>query len=160
MIIVEQRERASLADHVLLCCLHSFSSGCFVLQVSQFVASAEAQLKSGDYAAAVRTVDAGMRLDAGNRDLQAVLDRAKPRHEASERSRRSGLSTTELLKEKGDDFYKKASFEVSSDHPLPTSPPRARAALAVDGAIPVEFVFVPRFLYVNASACFCCFAVM
>lgn len=76
------------------------------------VSQAESQLKAGDYAAAVKTVDAGMRMDAGNADLQAVLDRAKPKFEAAERSRRSGLSGTELLKEKGDDFYKKASFEV------------------------------------------------
>lgn len=81
-------------------------------QVAQFVASAENQLKAGDYAAAVRTADAGMRLDAGNKDLQAVMDRAKPKFEASERTRRLGLSSTELLKEKGDDFYKKAAFEV------------------------------------------------
>lgn len=80
-------------------------------KVAQFVASAENQLKAGDYAAAVRTADAGMRLDAGNNNLQAVLDRAKPKFEASERARRSGLSSTELLKEKGDDFYKKAAFE-------------------------------------------------
>lgn len=81
-------------------------------KVSQFVSQAEAQLKAGDYGAAMRAVDAGMRLDAGNSDLKAVMDRAKPKFEAAERSRRSGLSSTELLKEKGDDFYKKASFEV------------------------------------------------
>lgn len=81
-------------------------------KVSQFISQAEAQLKAGDYGAAMRAVDAGMRLDAGNSDLKAVLDRAKPKFEAAERSRRSGLSSTELLKEKGDDFYKKASFEV------------------------------------------------
>lgn len=81
-------------------------------QVAQLVSSAQSQLKSGDYAGAVKTVDTGMRLDAGNKDLQAVLDRAKPKFEAAERSRRSGLSSTELLKEKGDDFYRKASFEV------------------------------------------------
>ncbi|CAM9572052.1 unnamed protein product [Sphacelaria rigidula] len=52
-----------------------------------------------------------MRLDAGNKDLQAVLDRAKPKFEAAERARRSGLSSTELLKEKGDDAYKRAAFE-------------------------------------------------
>ena len=60
----------------------------------------------------MRAVEAGMRLDAGNSDLQAVLDRAKPKFEAAERSRKSGLSSTALLKEKGDDFYRKASFEV------------------------------------------------
>lgn len=76
------------------------------------MASAESQLKAGDYGAAVRTADAGMRLDAGNKDLQAVLDRAKPKFEAAERARRSGLSSTELLKEKGDDAYKRAAFEV------------------------------------------------
>lgn len=83
-------------------------------KVSQFISQAEAQLKAGDYGAAMRATDAGMRLDAGNSDLKAVLDRAKPKFDEAERSRRSGLSSTELLKEKGDDFYKKASFEVSS----------------------------------------------
>eukprot|EP00903_Cladosiphon_okamuranus_P005515 g5494.t2 len=80
-------------------------------KVAQFISQAEAQLKAGDYGAAMRAVDAGMRLDAGNSDLKAVMDRAKPKFEAAERSRKSGLSSTELLKEKGDDFYKKASFE-------------------------------------------------
>lgn len=61
----------------------------------------------------MRAVEAGMRLDAGNSDLQAIMDRAKPKFEAAERSRKSGLSSTELLKEKGDDFYRKAAFEVS-----------------------------------------------
>ncbi|CAN0475544.1 unnamed protein product, partial [Ectocarpus sp. 12 AP-2014] len=41
-------------------------------KVSQFVAQAEAQLKAGDYGAAMKAVEAGMRLDAGNKDLQAV----------------------------------------------------------------------------------------
>ena len=81
-------------------------------QIAGLVSQAENQLKAADYAAAVKTVEAGMRLDAGNRDLQAVLDRAKPKYEAAERSRRSGLGKTELLKEKGDDFYKQAAFEV------------------------------------------------
>lgn len=80
-------------------------------KIAGLVSQAESQLKAADYAAAVKTVEAGMRVDAGNRDLQAVLDRAKPKFEAAERSRRSGLSKTELLKEKGDDFYKQASFE-------------------------------------------------
>lgn len=81
-------------------------------QIAGLVSQAENQLMAADYAAAVKTAEAGMRVDAGNRDLQAVLDRAKPKFEAAERSRRSGLSKTELLKEKGDDFYKQASFEV------------------------------------------------
>ncbi|CAM9249145.1 unnamed protein product [Scytosiphon promiscuus] len=80
-------------------------------KVAGLVSQAEAYLKAGDYGAAMRAADSGMRMDAGNRDLQAVLDRAKPKFEALERSRRSGLSSTELLKEKGDDFYKKAAFE-------------------------------------------------
>lgn len=80
--------------------------------MAQLISQAESQLRAGDYGAAVKTCDAGMRLDAGNSDLQAVLDRAKPKFEAAERARRSGLSRTELLKEKGDDFYKQASFEV------------------------------------------------
>lgn len=80
--------------------------------MAQFISQAEGQLRAGDYGAAVKTCDAGMRLDAGNADLKAVLDRAKPKFEAAERARRSGLSRTELLKEKGDDFYKQASFEV------------------------------------------------
>ncbi|CAM9766964.1 unnamed protein product [Discosporangium mesarthrocarpum] len=57
-----------------------------------------------------------MRLDAGNRRLVAVMSRAKPKWEAQERARRSGLDTTELLKEKGDDAYKQAQFEVAIKH--------------------------------------------
>lgn len=53
-----------------------------------------------------------MRLDAGNSDLKAILDQAQPAFDKAERSRKSGLSSTALLKEKGDDFYRKASFEV------------------------------------------------
>lgn len=118
-----------------------------LLQVSQFVASAEAQLKAGDYAAAVRTVDAGMRLDAGNRDLQAVLDRAKPKFDAAERSRRSRLTTTELLKEKGDDFYKKASFEVSQSAPHPP------ARYCCESAILEELPFCGVHLMAASGVC-------
>jgi stress-induced-phosphoprotein 1 len=80
-------------------------------KVSNFISQAESALKSGDYGSAVRICDSALRLDAGNTDVQRILKLAQPKFDAQERSRRSGLNKTELLKEEGDEHYKKAQFE-------------------------------------------------
>jgi len=80
-------------------------------KVEAFISLAQEQNKSGDYGAAFKTIDAGLRIDAGNQELNALMNRVRPRWEAQEKSRRAGLSRTELLKEEGDELYKNASFE-------------------------------------------------
>ncbi|CAM9527975.1 unnamed protein product, partial [Phaeothamnion confervicola] len=80
-------------------------------KVTSFIQQGQQLLAAQDYAGAMRAAEAGLRLDAGNRGLTGIIDRAKPKFEAEERSRRAGLGRTELLKEAGDDLYKQAQFE-------------------------------------------------
>ena len=55
------------------------------------------------------------RLDAGNPDIDSMMSKVRPKYEAQEKARKSGLGANELLKEKGDDEYKKANFEGAID---------------------------------------------
>lgn len=80
-------------------------------KVETFLQQAQAHNKAGDYGAAVRSLENGLRLDAGNSQLTSLMDRVRPLWEAEEKSRRAGLSRTEQLKEQGDDCYKAANFE-------------------------------------------------
>ncbi|CAM9895417.1 unnamed protein product, partial [Chrysoparadoxa australica] len=85
-------------------------------KVSSFISQAEAQMKASDFGAALRSIDSGLRMDAGNSDLVRLREKAQPMWEKLEKSRKSGLSSTEMLKEKGDDAYKKAQFEEAIQH--------------------------------------------
>lgn len=80
-------------------------------KVAGFISQAESALKAQDYSGAIKACDSALRLDAGNPDAQRILKVAQPRFDAAEKSRKSGLSRTEMLKEAGDDHYKKAQFE-------------------------------------------------
>jgi stress-induced-phosphoprotein 1 len=80
-------------------------------KVAAFISQAQAAMKSGDYGGAIKLCDSALRLDAGNSDVQRILQQAQPRFEAAEKSRKAGLGRTEMLKEAGDDHYKKAQFE-------------------------------------------------
>lgn len=73
--------------------------------------SAEKMLKSGDVAGAYKALDAARAVDSGNQQLQRTFERVQAQYEAAEKSRRSGLSPTERLKEQGDDRYKAGMFE-------------------------------------------------
>lgn len=80
-------------------------------KVASLIAQAESQLKNQDYASAVKTADSALRMDAGNADANRIISVARPRFEAEEKVRKSGLSKVELLKEEGDASYKEAQFE-------------------------------------------------
>jgi len=80
-------------------------------QVAAYCMKAEEQMQSGDIAGAYKTLDLASRLDAGNADIERMMSKVKPKYEAMEAKRKSGLSSTEIFKEKGDDAYKAANFE-------------------------------------------------
>lgn len=80
-------------------------------KVASFISQAETALKSGDYGSCVRLCDQALRLDAGNPDVRKLLSVAQPKFEMQEKSRKSGLTKTELVKEAGDECYKNAQFE-------------------------------------------------
>lgn len=82
-------------------------------QVANYCSKADEQMQSGDIAGAYKTLELASRLDAGNADIERMMSRVKPKFEAQERSRKSGLSRTELFKEKGDEAYKAANFETA-----------------------------------------------
>lgn len=80
-------------------------------QVASLCSTAEAQMQKGDIAAAFKTLELARRQDAGNPDLERMMNVVKPKYEALERQRKAGLSPTEQFKEKGDELYKAANFE-------------------------------------------------
>mmetsp|Transcript_1900 Transcript_1900/g.3454 ORF Transcript_1900/g.3454 Transcript_1900/m.3454 type:complete len:326 (+) Transcript_1900:277-1254(+) len=82
-------------------------------QVAAYCNKAEEQLQGGDIPGAYKTLELASRLDAGNSHIQSLMSRVKPKFEALEAKRKSSLSQTELYKEKGDEAYKAANFEVA-----------------------------------------------
>ena len=85
-------------------------------QVASYCGKAEEQMQGGDIAGAYKTLELASRLDAGNADIVRMMSRVKPKYEAMEAKRKRGLSSTELHKEKGDEAYKAANFEVAIGH--------------------------------------------
>ena len=82
-------------------------------QVAGFCSKASEQMGNGDLGAAMKTLELASRLDAGNAEVESMMKRVKPKWEEQERKRKSGLSPTEKFKEKGDELYKSASFELA-----------------------------------------------
>jgi stress-induced-phosphoprotein 1 len=80
-------------------------------QVAKYCTKASEQMQSGDLSGAFKTLDMASRLDAGNPDIDAMMKKVRPKYEAQERARKSGLSSTEKYKEEGDTKYKAADFE-------------------------------------------------
>jgi len=80
-------------------------------QVSSYCRTAEEQMQNGDIAAAYKTLELASRIDAGNSDIERMMNRVRPKYDALEARRKAGLSSTELFKEKGDEAYKAANFE-------------------------------------------------
>ncbi|GMI48965.1 hypothetical protein TrCOL_g13346 [Triparma columacea] len=80
-------------------------------QVSNYCSKASEQMQSGDISGAMKTLELASRLDAGNPDIAKMMGVVKPKWEKMERDRKGGLTTTERLKEAGDDKYKAADFE-------------------------------------------------
>lgn len=65
------------------------------------------------YEEALATLRAGQRKDFNNRDLNKLITDIEPLQAQVEAARRSGLNPVELLKEKGNDAFKAASFEAA-----------------------------------------------
>lgn len=80
-------------------------------KVDAAISAAEQQMRDNDIPAAFKTIDNAMRLDPTNNTLKNMMDRVRPKWEALEKQRVSGLSRTERLKEEGDTKYKNADFE-------------------------------------------------
>ena len=54
-----------------------------------------------------------MRLDPTNSKLNQMMDRVRPKWEAAEKARISGLDPVERIKEEGDTAFKASSFELA-----------------------------------------------
>jgi stress-induced-phosphoprotein 1 len=80
-------------------------------KVENFITSAQIQLKEDDVAAAYKSVDAGLRLDPNNTDLNRLMDRVRPLYERAEKQRLANLDPKERMKEEGDRLFKDAKFE-------------------------------------------------
>merc|ERR1739845_298728 len=85
-------------------------------KVASYCRRAESQMQSNDISGAYKTLELASRLDAGNLDIQRMISRVKPKFERMEARRKAGLSITELHKERGDEAYKAANFEVAIEH--------------------------------------------
>ena len=85
-------------------------------QVAVHIAKAEEQLQNGDIAAAMKTLELARRLDAGNADIERMMSKVKPKYDAMEKKRKASLSSTEVHKERGDEAYKNANFELAVEH--------------------------------------------
>ncbi len=75
-------------------------------QVVAYCNKAEEQMQSGDISGAFKTLELASRLDAGNPKIERMMKKVKPKFEQQEARRKSGLTSTELFKEKGDEAYK------------------------------------------------------
>lgn len=82
-------------------------------QVAAYCRQADEQAQNGDLGGAMKTLELASRLDAGNADIESLMNKIKPKWEKQENKRKAGLSTTEKHKEKGDELYKDAKFELA-----------------------------------------------
>mmetsp|Transcript_22453 Transcript_22453/g.32853 ORF Transcript_22453/g.32853 Transcript_22453/m.32853 type:complete len:326 (-) Transcript_22453:225-1202(-) len=80
-------------------------------QVKGYCNKADEQMQAGDIPGAFKTLDVASRIDAGNKDIERMMKRVKPKYDALEKQRKAGLGHTESFKEKGDEAYKSANFE-------------------------------------------------
>lgn len=80
-------------------------------QVANYCSSAKEQAQNGDLGGAMKTLELASRLDAGNAEIDSLMNKIRPKWEAQEKKRKAGLSSTEKFKEKGDAMYKDAQFE-------------------------------------------------
>lgn len=84
--------------------------------VAKYISKCEEQVTNGDIAGAYKTLELASRLDAGNPDIERMMGKVKPKYERMEAQRRSNLSPDEVCKERGDDAFKNAQFEVAIEH--------------------------------------------
>jgi len=85
-------------------------------QVAGYCKSAQEAVQNGDIAGAMKALELARRLDAGNPDVESLLKKVQPKWDAIENKRKSGLSSVEKLKEKGDELYKDAKFEDAIEY--------------------------------------------
>jgi len=82
-------------------------------QVASYCTKAGEQAQNGDLGGAMKTLELASRLDAGNPDIERLMSKIKPKWEKQEERRKMMLTPTEKLKEKGDELYKSAQFELA-----------------------------------------------
>lgn len=82
-------------------------------RVTAAIKQANDQLANGDIKGAFGTVDNAKRLAPTDSQLQALMDKIKPKYERMEKDRVSGLSGPERVKEQGDGHFKAANFEAA-----------------------------------------------
>lgn len=112
-------------------------------KVEASIAQAQSQESSNDIPGAYKTVDAALRLDPTNATLNRLMDTIRPKYERFEKSRVSGLSRHELLKEEGDNKYKAADFEGA-----------IKAYTKAIDAIPDKSSDLAIKVYSNRAACY------
>lgn len=66
---------------------------------------------SGDVYGAYRTLEAALRLDPANSNINDLMKQVRPAYERAEKQRVSNLDPVEAIKEKGDTLYKASNFE-------------------------------------------------
>mmetsp|Transcript_13943 Transcript_13943/g.26103 ORF Transcript_13943/g.26103 Transcript_13943/m.26103 type:complete len:326 (+) Transcript_13943:135-1112(+) len=85
-------------------------------QVAAYCSKAEELMQNGDIAGAMKQLELASRMDAGNPDIQRMMEKVKPKFEAMEKKRKASLSPVERHKEDGDQAYKNANFEDAVQH--------------------------------------------
>lgn len=80
-------------------------------RVVGIIARAGDQHKAGDFAECMKTIDRGLALDAGNKELVALQKQVQPKFDKAEKMRVSGMTKNERSKEAGDKAFKNAQFE-------------------------------------------------
>merc|ERR1719198_1114169 len=61
----------------------------------------------------MKTIDSGLKLDAGNKRLCDLQKQVQPQFEKAEKMRLSGMTKNERFKEAGDKAFKEAQFETA-----------------------------------------------
>eukprot|EP00632_Arachnochrysis_sp_CCMP2950_P005298 CAMPEP_0185706472 /NCGR_PEP_ID=MMETSP1164-20130828/21927_1 /TAXON_ID=1104430 /ORGANISM="Chrysoreinhardia sp, Strain CCMP2950" /LENGTH=320 /DNA_ID=CAMNT_0028373877 /DNA_START=184 /DNA_END=1146 /DNA_ORIENTATION=- len=80
-------------------------------KVVALAAKAHELAQNSDFGEALKTIDRGLALDGGNKELTTLKARIEPKFQAAEKRRVQGLSRPERAKEDGDAKYKNADFE-------------------------------------------------
>lgn len=115
-------------------------------QVASYCSKAQEQVQNGDIAGAVKTLELASRMDAGNKQIEALKKKIQPKFDAMEAKRKAGLSGPELEKERGDEAYKAAQFENAIEH-YTKSLDALKSAKQAEGPLALK-------AYANRAACY------
>mmetsp|Transcript_23884 Transcript_23884/g.29798 ORF Transcript_23884/g.29798 Transcript_23884/m.29798 type:complete len:222 (-) Transcript_23884:3-668(-) len=80
-------------------------------KVKAITEKADELAQNGEFAECLKTIDRGLALDGGNKQLSGLKSRIQPKFQAAEQRRLKSLSKPERAKEEGDTKYKNADFE-------------------------------------------------